>query len=121
MSIRISAAIAAVVVAAAIAVPAVAWANGPTPAPSAPSASAKADPPAHPVSPLAPGLADRLGISVDAAQHVIEQFGKAGADPYSQQFADIAASLGVTPTQLADALTAAKQSWTPSASPSHNG
>jgi hypothetical protein len=65
------------------------------------------------MSAMVAALATRLGVSHSAAQHALNQLeglGRAGIDPASPAFAMIAHDLGVSPTQLADALRAAKQS-----------
>lgn len=58
-------------------------------------------------------LAGRLGVSIDAARHALQQIvalGSQGAvDPASSAFATIAHGVGVSPAQLAAALAAAKQ------------
>jgi hypothetical protein len=58
-------------------------------------------------------LAARLGVSTSAAQRAwaqIEALSRNEADPASSAFAGIARSLGVSPTRLAAALDAVKQS-----------
>ena len=58
-------------------------------------------------------LATRLGVSHSAAQRAFNQLdalsGQGGVDPASPAFAAIAHDLGVSPAQLAAALVAAKQ------------
>jgi hypothetical protein len=134
-------AIAGVITATAIAVPAAALASGPgspsgKPAPpqasavgasksaAAPSASKSAAAPsqltkqAQPDWPPAPvgAFATRLGVSTSAAGRAFKQIAalssKNGVDPASSAFAAIAHELGVSPAQLAAAWDAVKQSVT---------
>ena len=58
-------------------------------------------------------LATQLGVSHSAAQHALNRLdalsGRGGVDPASPAFAAIARDLGVSATRLAAALDAAKQ------------
>jgi hypothetical protein len=122
---------AAAVVAAGIGVPGSALAFGTTGAGSKPTTA----PPATAPASKAPGstgvqpnhgltgpsavaaLANQLGVSTAAAQGGLEQLGAMartqGIDPNSPAFAAIAHHLGVSSTQLADALPLVKQAMRP--------
>jgi hypothetical protein len=63
-------------------------------------------------SAIAGALASRLGVSLSAAKGALsrlETLSRGSVDPGSPAFAAIARDLGVSPTRLAAALTAAKQ------------
>jgi hypothetical protein len=130
-------AIAGVITATAIAVPAAALAygsdspSGKPPPPHGSVASASKSAPAASESAAAasksaavrsqPGpsaaafvaaLASRLGVATSAAQHAmqrIQALGPYGVDPASPAFAAIARDLGVSPARLAAALRAVKE------------
>ena len=58
-------------------------------------------------------LANKLGVSKNAAQRALQQLetlGRGGVDPGTPGFAALAHSLGVSPNQLAAGLDAAKRS-----------
>jgi hypothetical protein len=64
----------------------------------------------------ASALASRLGVSVTAAQHAMNQIGvlsarEGGIEPDSPQLAAIAHQLGVSPSQLNSALRSVKESF----------
>ena len=121
-------AVAGVIAATVIAVPAAAWASDSStssgkPAPSAAAIqSAAASKSAARQSgalrsvtlpAMVAALATQLGVSHSAAQRAFNQLdalsGRDGVDPASSAFAAIAHDLGVSPAQLAAALGAAKQ------------
>jgi hypothetical protein len=122
-------AVAAVIAASAIAIPAAALASvsGTSSGKPAPSAAAGGSAAASKsaarqsgalgsvtVPAMVAALATQLGVSHDAAQHAFNQLdalnGTGGIDPASPAFAAIARDLGVSPARLAAALPAAKQS-----------
>ena len=113
-------AIAGVVAAAAIALPATAMA-GHFPS-GKPSTSASAAPTSKPVGPsngpvlseVAARLASQLGVSTSAAENALQQL---NGDVTAARLAAIAHELGVSPAQLSTALREVKMSFAPTGSP----